>query len=123
MEIPIESEKKFLEEEQEEEEMPHYMIPNFCSILPEYTNAEVDQIRSAFSTGNFNSIHRIPNKIAPNAVTQARFEQMDANRLSSTEPRLPKMVTKNGLFSQFDYNPSRYSLAEELQQMVINAHK
>lgn len=96
-------------------EMPHYMLPNFSSILPEYANSEVDQIRSAFATGNYTSIQKIPAKLLANAVNQARFEQMDENRLA--QPRVGKIVTKNGLFNQFEYSPSRFSLTDELAQL------
>ncbi|TMW63795.1 hypothetical protein Poli38472_002736 [Pythium oligandrum] len=95
--------------------MPNYMRPNFSSLLPEYANAETDQIRSAFTTNNFTSLHKLPSKLAPNAVTAGRFEQMDENRLQGVAPA--KIVTKNGLFNAFEYTPSRYSLADELAQM------
>uniref|UniRef100_K3X6I1 Uncharacterized protein n=1 Tax=Globisporangium ultimum (strain ATCC 200006 / CBS 805.95 / DAOM BR144) TaxID=431595 RepID=K3X6I1_GLOUD len=99
----------------ERDEIPHYMLPNFSSLLPEYANAEADQIRSAFVTNNYTSIQKIPAKLLANAVNQARFEQMDENRLA--QPRVGKIVTKNGLFNQFEYTPSRFSLADELAQM------
>ena len=31
--------------------VPHYMLPNFTSILPEYANAEQDKIREVRKTG------------------------------------------------------------------------
>ncbi|KAF0682534.1 Aste57867_25332 [Aphanomyces stellatus] len=95
--------------------MPHYMLPNFSSILPEYANAEAEHIKSAFSTGNYTSILKMPSKIAPTAVTQARQDVMDENRKNVAALRgPPKMVTKNGLFNQFEYTPSRFSLSEEI---------
>ncbi|RLN50622.1 hypothetical protein BBJ29_005438 [Phytophthora kernoviae] len=81
----------------------------------EYANAETDQIRSAFGTGNFTSIQKIPARISNNAVNQARFEQMDENRLA--QPKVSKIITKNGLFNQFEFTPSRYSLSDELAHM------
>ena len=32
------------------EDVPHYALPNFAHILPEYTNSETDYIKSAFRT-------------------------------------------------------------------------
>lgn len=101
-----------------QESLPHYMRPNFSSILPEYANAEADQIRSAFATGNYTSLQKLPSKLVANAVTHARFEQMDENRVAHPPPpRMGKLVTKNGLFNQFEYAPSRFSLADELAQL------
>jgi hypothetical protein len=99
--------------------IPHYMLPNFSSILPEYANAEAEHIKCAFSTGNFMSIVKMPNKLAPNSVSQARQECIDENRQSAIVLRgPPKMITKCGLFNQFEYTPSRYSLSEELLRAV-----
>lgn len=95
--------------------MPHYMQPNFSSILPEYANAEADHIRSAFSTNNYTTISKMPTRLVANAVTQSRFEQMDENRL--VPAKVGKIVTRNGLFNAFEYSPSRFSLADELAQM------
>ncbi|OQR93589.1 hypothetical protein ACHHYP_02438 [Achlya hypogyna] len=94
---------------------PHYMLPSFSSILPEYANAEAEHIKSAFSTGNYHSILKMPARLAPNSVNQARQECMDDNRHTATLVKAaPKMVTKNGLFNQFEYTPSRFSLGDEL---------
>ncbi|DBA00643.1 TPA: hypothetical protein N0F65_003572 [Lagenidium giganteum] len=99
----------------DDEEMPHYMLPNFSSILPEFANTEADHIRSAFSSGNYHSLLKVPVRLAPNAVNQSRYEQMEENRLG--QQKVGKIVTKHGLFNQFEYTPSRYSLADELAQM------
>ena len=64
----------------EQDELPNYMLPNFASILPEYSNVEADQIRNAFSVGNFQSLTKIPNKLGPNQVWKARQSQIDQNR-------------------------------------------
>lgn len=95
----------------EQDELPNYMLPNFASILPEYSNVEADQIRNAFSVGNFQSLTKIPNKLGPNQVWKARQSQIDQNREKTFTP---KIVTSCGLFSQFEYIPTRYSVAEEL---------
>ncbi|CAK4133891.1 unnamed protein product [Aphanomyces euteiches] len=94
--------------------IPHYMLPNFSSILPEYANAEAEHIKSAFSTGNYTSILKMPSKLAPNAVSQARQDAMDDNRRNIVPRGPPKLITKNGVFNQFEYTSSRYSLADEL---------
>ncbi|ETW00681.1 hypothetical protein, variant [Aphanomyces invadans] len=100
---------------EEHASMPHYMLPNFSSILPEYANSEAEHIKCAFSTGNFTSIVKMPSRLAPNAVIQARQDNMDENRRNVVAARgPPKMVTKNGLFNQFEYTPSRYSLSDEI---------
>ena len=54
------------------EDVPHYQLPNFSSILPEYTNAEQDYVKGAFSTGNFSSINKVPNNIKPTEVSKMR---------------------------------------------------
>ncbi|POM60957.1 hypothetical protein PHPALM_30104 [Phytophthora palmivora] len=84
------------------------MRPTFSSILPEYANAEADQIRKAFGAGNYANIQKIPARLQNNAVNQARFEKMNENRLM--QPKAGKNVTKNGLFNKFEYTPSRSSL-------------
>ncbi|GLE04823.1 hypothetical protein PINS_up013802 [Pythium insidiosum] len=94
--------------------MPHYMLPNFSSLLPEYANSETDFIRQAFSTANYTSILKLPARLGPQSVTQARLEQMEENRLGVEPPG--KLVTKHGLFQAFEYTPSRFSLADELAQ-------
>lgn len=38
-------------------------MPNFASILPQYTNADAEYIASAFRTGNFVSLSRVPGKL------------------------------------------------------------
>ncbi|RLN88975.1 hypothetical protein DYB28_014545 [Aphanomyces astaci] len=93
--------------------VPHYMLPNFSSILPEYANSEAEHIKCAFSTGNYTSILKMPTRLAPTAVTHARQDAMDENRRNAARGP-PKMVTKNGLFNQFEYTPSRFSLSEEI---------
>ncbi|KAL4176341.1 hypothetical protein KRP22_001292 [Phytophthora ramorum] len=89
---------------------PRYMRPTFSSILPEYANAETDQIRKAFVAGNYANIQKIPARLKNNAVNQARFEKMNENRL--TQPKARKNATQNGLFNKFEYTPSRFSLAD-----------
>lgn len=98
--------------------VPHYMLPNFASILPEYANSEADKIRESFSTGNYSAISKIPNSICPDNVNSARYQSIDQNRKSSALNQAGKKAatsyTRN-LFQEFEYVPSRYSLADELR--------
>lgn len=32
--------------------VPHYALPNFAQVLPEYVNAEAEIIRQAWQSGN-----------------------------------------------------------------------
>lgn len=93
--------------------IPHYRVPNFSSILPEYTNNDSQQIYNAFNVGNFHSITKIPNKIAPDELSKSRHKIIDANR-----HQIPKtsssVTTACGTFSQFEYISSRYDLPQEL---------
>ncbi|KDO18489.1 hypothetical protein SPRG_15318 [Saprolegnia parasitica CBS 223.65] len=101
----------------EEGSVPHYMLPNFSSILPEYANAEAEHIKSAFSTGNYHSLLKMPARLGPNSVNMARQEAMDENRHTAVALKAPpKIVTKNGLFNQFEYTPSRFNLSDELHR-------
>ena len=100
----------------EDEQLPNYMMPNFASILPEYSNSEADQIRHAFSVGNYQSLTKMPTKLGPNEVWKARQSQIDGNRMNKN-PANAKIVTSCGLFSQFEYVPSRYSLAKEIENV------
>ena len=56
----------------EEVAVPHYQLPNFSSILPEYTNSEQDYIKGAFSCSNFASITKVPNDLKPTEISKAR---------------------------------------------------
>lgn len=96
--------------------VPHYMLPNFTSILPEYANAEQDKIREAFSTGNYSAVSKIPNNIGPETINKMRQDQIDSNRKANPLGAAGKKVVgiNTGCFSEYDYMPSRYSLADEL---------
>jgi hypothetical protein len=96
--------------------VPHYMLPNFTSILPEYSNAEQDKIREAFSTGNYSAVSKMPNSIGPETINKSRQEQIDSNRKANPFAAAGKKVLgmNTGTFSDYDYMPSRYSLADEL---------
>jgi hypothetical protein len=44
-------------------QVPHYMLPNWTSLLPNYSNGESDRIREAFSAGNHAAISKLPKKL------------------------------------------------------------
>ena len=98
----------------------HHQMPNFAAILPDYSNREQEYIRQAFSVTSFVMVRDLPTRLRPSATNRAMAAKVDANRRSvvlapddSTDKAGGK--TRNGLFSTFDYVPSRYSLADELK--------
>jgi hypothetical protein len=98
-------------------------LPNFSAILPEYSNEEQDVINRAFTTGNFTDLRTtVPTTLKPAQVLRMR-DGVQENTRVPTQPTMsvghyggsmPKAVNKNGLFIEFEYIPSRFSLAEEL---------
>lgn len=110
--------------------LPHYALPNFSMVLPEYTNSEADVIRSAFNASNYTSIADLPNAVSYGEVISTRHQKMVANRqspLSGTAiapntstilhgqmRQVPDKTNKAKYFMEFEYMPSPYSLAEEL---------
>lgn len=103
------------EEEDGEAEMtiPRYCMPNYASILPGYTNQDSEHIAQAFRAGNWVSLSTVPANLRPAAVARAKQEIAALNLRSSPE-RGKGATTSNGLFTEFEYIPSRYSLADEL---------
>ncbi|KAG8465311.1 hypothetical protein KFE25_002618 [Diacronema lutheri] len=118
--------------------LPHYALPNFSVVLPDYANNEADVIRSAFNTANFRSIADLPDTVKNGAVNRSRFEKMTINRQSPLEGtaaaagddtvlfgqqrRLPDKTNRAKYFMEFEYMPSPYSLAEELAKDERNAN-
>lgn len=96
------------------EEEKHFRLPNFTSILPTYTNVEQDDIRSAFTVGNHVSLRELPNKIRYNSIINSKIDKSKVNIRSGIPGGGGRKITKNGLFEQFEYIPSRYSLADEI---------
>lgn len=110
--------------------LPHYALPNFSVVLPEYANAEADIIRNAFRTANYTSISNLPEGIKNGTVNESRFERIVSNRQPAADGtaagtqgetalfgqmrRLPDKTNKAKYFMEFEYQPSPYSLAEEL---------
>jgi len=98
------------------EDMNHHQMPNFAAILPDYSNREHEYITQAFSCTSFVMVRDLPTRIAPSATNRAMAAKIDANRRSMVVPVEERgRATKNGVFSTFDYVPSRYSLADELK--------
>ena len=108
-----------LDEEPIQYSVPAYMIPNLSSALPIFSNSEQDYIRRAFQSSNYDAISELPDKIKLHEVTKARKEHIQDTltsryaTLSSTKGTL----TKTGLFQEFEYIPSRYTLADELASL------
>ena len=101
--------------------MPHHQVPNFAAILPDYTNMEQDYIRQAFSRTSFVSVRDLPTTFHPSATARAMANKMNTNRRSvanvdaNAVNNRHSAASKDGVFSTFDYVPSRYSLADELR--------
>lgn len=98
--------------------IPLYMIPSLSSTLPVYSNSEQDYIRRAFQSANYDRISNLPDNIKEEEVTKARTYHID-DTLNSRYTAMAKSMakgtlTKTGLFQEFEYIPSRYTLADEL---------
>lgn len=127
--------------ESPKQSLPHYALPNFSVVLPDYANNEADVIRSAFNTANFRSIADLPDAVKNGAVNRSRFEKMTLNRQSPLEGtaaypgsetvmygqvrKLPDKTNKAKYFMEYEYTPSPYSLADELakEERLSNAEK
>jgi|TARA_B100000795_G_scaffold260079_1_gene235593 hypothetical protein len=102
-------------------DMPHHQVPNFAAILPDYTNMEQDYIRQAFSRTSFVSVRDLPSTFKPSATARAMANKMNTNRRSVANVDANAVngrhstAAREGVFSTFDYIPSRYSLADELR--------
>lgn len=94
-------------------EVPHYCMPNFTSILPTYSNSDQDYIKQAFSAGSWVSITRGLPVDVRGGLGKARQENMESAVSSSVlKPAVP-VQKKKEVFSEFEYIPSRFSLAAE----------
>ena len=109
------------EEEGPVKVLPRYAIPNITSILPEYSNAEAEYIQRTFAQGNYDLLHTLPSDISAGEVNKFRKAHMEQARkmLLDNMPHaagsIPNATNKNGLFQEFDYKPSPYSLPDEIQ--------
>ena len=105
----------------DESSLPHHQVPNFAAILPDYTNMEQDYIRQAFSRTSFVSVRDLPSNFRPSATARAMANKMNTNRRSVANVDAAAVnnrhstAAREGVFSTFDYVPSRYSLADELR--------
>lgn len=98
---------------------PHYQLPNFASILSSDGNSEQDFIQRAYNAANFTSIRDLPDTIKPGEVTVLRQQHILENRkptLSADDivALRREAARRNGLFHEFEYIPSRYSLRDEM---------
>uniref|UniRef100_A0A7S1C302 Uncharacterized protein n=1 Tax=Bicosoecida sp. CB-2014 TaxID=1486930 RepID=A0A7S1C302_9STRA len=93
--------------------VPHYCMPNFASILPNYSNSDQDFIKLAFSAASWVSTREMPANLAA-GLQGARAGTMEMSRSSApmAKPPVPQFRKKE-VFSEFEYVPSRYSLAAE----------
>ena len=101
---------------------PHYQVPSLNAILPDYTNRETDLIQQAFSRTSFVSVRDLPTTFRPSATARAMAAKMNNNRrrvdnVGARDAAAARNTTlaRDGVFSTFDYIPSRYSLADELK--------
>ncbi|KAG2498356.1 hypothetical protein HYH03_003615 [Edaphochlamys debaryana] len=101
--------------------LPRYAAPSIASTLPSYRNGEQEFIYRTFAVGNYDMLRHLPASVREQQVQAARSQRQEAARtflmpgLLGTQMRL-KSNPENaqGLFSTFEYIPSRYSLAQEL---------
>jgi len=100
--------------------MPRYAMPSISSILPGFANSEQDHIRRAFACANYDNLHDLPSRVDYGTVNAARQAVMEAARkpfrpqMPTGNATVPRATNKNGLFHEYEYLPSRYSLADEL---------
>ena len=97
----------------EAHELPHYALPNFATVLPTYSNHESDVIAQAFRIGNYVSLNDLPDRIKPGQVSRSRFQKILDNR-QQDEGHEPMPRAKPKYFSEFEYIPSPYSIADSL---------
>lgn len=111
-------------------QVPHYALPNFTTILPDYINQEQDMIRQAYQANNYKSLSRMPNQINTSTVSKARLDHIERNLKDppANEAQLAmgrsllKVTNTNGLFQEFEYIPSRYTLADEIRSREREVH-
>lgn len=100
--------------------LPRYAAPNIAATLPSYRNGEQDFIHRTFHVGNYDQIRHLPVTLKEHQVTAQRTQRMDAAHAYlmpalTSQPRIKGAgPDSTGLFSNFEYIPSKYSLADEL---------
>ncbi|KAG2454942.1 hypothetical protein HYH02_000770 [Chlamydomonas schloesseri] len=102
-------------------QVPRYAAPSIASSLPSYRNGEQDFIFRTFAVGNYDMLRHLPATIREQQVHASRTARQDATRtfllpgLLGTQLRHRNNPdNQQGLFSTFEYIPSKYSLAAEI---------
>jgi len=99
--------------EPKERALPHYALPNFSVVLPTFSNHEPDVSTQAVRIGNYVSLSDLPNGIKPGTVSRGRFQKILDNREPATEAAA-NYKAKPKYFSEFEYLPSPFSMADDL---------
>ncbi|GLC42554.1 hypothetical protein PLESTB_001113200 [Pleodorina starrii] len=101
--------------------LPRYATPNIASSLPVYSNNEQEFILRTFAGHNYDMLRHLPSGIREQQVNASRTARQEACRtfllpgLVGSQLRLKSYpANQQGLFTAFEYIPSRYSLAAEL---------
>ncbi|GLI59434.1 hypothetical protein VaNZ11_001318 [Volvox africanus] len=102
-------------------QLPRYATPNISSTLPVYSNNEQEFILRTFAGHNYDMLRHLPTSVREQQVNASRTARQEACRaflmpgLLGSQLRLKSNpVNQQGLFTAFEYIPSRYSLAAEL---------
>lgn len=105
--------------------VPGYLQPSMAQMVGGNVNYEADVIREAYSSANYTSMRDLPDRMRPGEVALSRqmklMEQQQPQqaadlRLSHPAEALRQQrssLRKNGLFHEFEYVPSRYTLQKE----------
>lgn len=99
----------------------HYEVPILSSMLYEYTNKELDIIKNAFRTGNYDSIRGLPNDLKPFSVQAQVSKRLQFEELHSTMVSQNKKIAKEvladhgGLFQRFEWVKDPYELKREAE--------
>ena len=109
--------------------LPRYALPNMASILPEFANSEQDFIRRTFQASNYDRIKTLPDDIATNNVHRARMDFINTALLGGSTSRAGeegegtsrKATNHNGLFREFEYMHSKFSLVDEIASIQREA--
>ncbi|GFR41901.1 hypothetical protein Agub_g2691 [Astrephomene gubernaculifera] len=102
-------------------QLPRYAAPSLASCLPAYRNEEQEFILRTFAGGNYDMLRHLPDSIREQQVLAARSARQEAARTFLLPGQLGSQLrlrsgppNQQGLFTAFEYIPSRYSLAAEL---------
>eukprot|EP00198_Chlamydomonas_reinhardtii_P008216 XP_001697553.1 predicted protein [Chlamydomonas reinhardtii] len=102
-------------------QVPRYAAPSIASSLPSYRNGEQEFIFRTFAVGNYDMLRHLPATIREQQVHVTRTARQDATRtfllpgLLGTQLRhRNNPENQQGLFSTFEYIPSKYSLAADI---------